>query len=968
MRAGATRGTTSGVRGACVFAALLCLWTACGDDGETPPVDGGASDLGADLGSDAGPPDLGVDLPGCPDGDGDGVPSATCGGGDCDDADPSRYPGATEVCDGDDEDCDDTTLGPDADGDGAPYFGCCNASGRCGADCDDARATVNVAAFESCNGVDDDCDGTVDEGVLAVACFDVDGDGRGPLAVTEVGCTLPIGATTICNDCNDRDATRFLGASERCNGADDDCDGVVDEDCECTTGSTRPCGTEVGACRAGTQRCIGTPSVWEALCSDAVAPSVETCDGEDDDCDGAVDEGLTTTFYADCDADGSGASGPGTVACTRPTTLPAGCTRVLWVTESGDCDDTDPTRNARSGCGVTMDAGVDAGAIDLGVPDLGCTPTGAEVCNGLDDDCDGVVDDLPPALGSLTLSCGAIVPAFAPETSTYRVALAPGAATCEVTATPACASHALSIDDAPVATGASRSIDITRFVQAVTITVASPDGTTVSRVVALTRTSRYVKASNTEAFDDFGGAVALSADGATLAVGASGEDSAATGVGNDAASNAASGSGAVYLFRRTAGGIWAQEAYVKASNTEASDVFGAAITLSGDGTVLAISAVNEGSNARGVDGAQTGNLAELSGAVYLFRRSPTGVWAQEAYVKASNTGAFDAFGSALALSADGATLAVGAEGEDSAATGVGGAQSSNATSGSGAVYVFARSTAGEWAQEAYVKASNTDSFDGFGRHLALSADGSTLAVGSPFEDSAATVVGGDQGDNTAEGAGAVYVFRRGAMGAWAQDAYVKASNAGAGDSFGSDVALSGDGATLAVGANLEGSSATGVDGDPTDNGAEAAGAAYVFRRSGTGAWTQEAYVKASNTGMFDQFGESLALSDDGSTLAVGAPGEASDALGIGGDSMRDTADSAGAAYVFRRSVTGTWTQEAYVKASNTEAEDRFGSVLALSGDGRTLAVGATFERSAATGVDGDQTNNAATRAGAVYVY
>src|SRR5262245_24489491 len=111
-------------------------------------------------------------------------------------------------------------------------------------------------------------------------------------------------------------------------------------------------------------------------------------------------------------------------------------------------------------------------------------------------------------------------------------------------------------------------------------------------------------------------------------------------------------------------------------------------------------------------------------------------------------------------------------------------------------------------------------------------------------------------------------------------AYVKASNTGAGDQFGSSVALSADGSTLAVGAWLEDSVAAGIGGNQADNSAPAAGAVYLFTRSGT-TWSQQAYVKASNTGANDWFGSSVALSADGSTLAVGASREDSAATGIG---------------------------------------------------------------------------------------
>src|SRR6266545_3194003 len=199
--------------------------------------------------------------------------------------------------------------------------------------------------------------------------------------------------------------------------------------------------------------------------------------------------------------------------------------------------------------------------------------------------------------------------------------------------------------------------------------------------------------------------------------------------------------------------------------------------------------------------------------------------------------------------------------------------------------------------QAYVKASNTGAADDFGFAVALSSDGNTLAVGTPGEASATS---GNPADNTAPSAGAVYVYTRSGT-TWTQQAYIKASNPDAGDQFGTSVALSSDGNTLAVGATGEDSALTGtagiVDETTAGNAAPGAGAVYVFTRVGT-AWTQEAYIKASNTGVLDLFGFSVSLSGDGDILAVGAIGESSAATGIGGNQTDNSAADAGAVYVY----------------------------------------------------------------------
>ena len=257
-------------------------------------------------------------------------------------------------------------------------------------------------------------------------------------------------------------------------------------------------------------------------------------------------------------------------------------------------------------------------------------------------------------------------------------------------------------------------------------------------------------------------------------------------------------------------------------------------------------------------------------------------------------------------------------------------------------------------QTDYVKAPNTDAGDQYGYSVAL--DGDTLVVGARYEDSDAS----NGVNNSATESGAVYVYLRVPEG-WLLQAYLKASNTDALDRFGYSVAIDGD--TLVVGANGEDSNATGVNGDELDNSASGSGAAYVFVRSG-GTWSQQAYLKAHNTDGGDLFGNSLALAGD--TVVVGAEREDSNATGVGGDELDNSAAFSGAAYVFVRSLNGIWSQQAYLKASNTDADDWFGNSVALDGD--TLVVGARDEDSSATGVNGDQSDNSASSSGAVYIF
>ncbi|MEO7323291.1 MAG: FG-GAP repeat protein, partial [Dokdonella sp.] len=464
----------------------------------------------------------------------------------------------------------------------------------------------------------------------------------------------------------------------------------------------------------------------------------------------------------------------------------------------------------------------------------------------------------------------------------------------------------------------------------------------------------YMKAGNTDGGDLFGNSVAIAGD--TVVVGAPREDSNAIGVNGNQSDNSATDSGAAYVFVRDGAGNWLQQAYLKASNTGGGDLFGKSVAISGD--TIVIGASLEASDANGVDGNPNDNSASQAGAAYVFVRDGAGHWAQQAYLKSSNSESGDFFGSSVGIA--GNIVVVGAVGEASSATGVNGNQTDNSATFAGAAYVFVRTGSGTWSQQAYLKASNTGNFDIFGTSVAISGD--TVVIGAEREDSIATGVNGNQSDNSAAEAGAAYVFVRDGAGNWSQNAYLKSSNTGAGDSFGKSVAISGD--TVVIGASLEASNASGVNGDQSDNSASQAGAAYVFVRDGAGNWAQQAYLKASNTDAGDLFGESVAVS--GNTVLVGARAEDSNATGVNGNQTSNAADDAGAAYVFVRDGTGAWTQQAYLKASNTDAGDEFGTSVAIAGD--TVLVSARFEDSNATGVDGGQSDNSAADAGALYVF
>lgn len=397
----------------------------------------------------------------------------------------------------------------------------------------------------------------------------------------------------------------------------------------------------------------------------------------------------------------------------------------------------------------------------------------------------------------------------------------------------------------------------------------------------------------------------------------------------------------------------AQTAYLKGLRYWSWTSFGSAVAVSGNTAIIGVP--NDSSTPAGINGDPwTPGIKKQSGSAYIFERGPDG-WAQTAYIKASNSGRGDNFGGSVDI--DGDLAVVGAPYEESRGTGVNGFQNFDGNGPRGAAYLFRRALDGSWSQEAYLKPKKSDKGDEFGGSVAVS--GNRVAIGSTGDGSSSAGVNGDPYDNSLPDSGAVYVFEQ-HNGQWRHAAFIKASNPDAGDIFGAGVAMDGD--TIVVGAAFEDSGANGVNGNQADNGASNSGAAYVFRGSGLN-WTQEAYIKASNTGAEDGFGRGIDI--DGDRLVVAARGEDSQASGVDGDQGDDSLFSAGAVYVFVRSGT-SWSQEAYLKASNPDSQDAFGTSVAIDGD--RVAVGASGESSDSRGINGDEANNSASRAGAAYIF
>ncbi|MFK7986362.1 MAG: putative metal-binding motif-containing protein [Sandaracinaceae bacterium] len=359
-----------------------------------------------------------------PDADGDGVDALECGGADCDDTNPRRFPGAVEICDDADldEDCDPTTFGDrDADEDGFVDAACCNVMGEtrvCGTDCADSRRDVRPGFAETCDALDNDCDGATDEGALVTGFVDADNDLHGDAAMPVEACPDTPGFSVLDDDCDDTDPTRHAAQLEICDGVDNDCDGTTDESPVAVTwypdDDDDGFGVESDRAVISCEPVVGF-SLRSSDCDDTDRQrnptTAEQCNGIDDDCDGRPDFMIRPGDFEDDDGDGFGDAACGANDCddANPSVYPGAPELCDGI--DNDCDGIADGADADALWYLDLDGDgfgdESMPAIEDCEPQPGRVPRGgdcddasalirpgaADLCDGQDDDCDGEIDE-----------------------------------------------------------------------------------------------------------------------------------------------------------------------------------------------------------------------------------------------------------------------------------------------------------------------------------------------------------------------------------------------------------------------------------------------------------------------------------------------------------------------------------------------------------------------------------------------
>ncbi|PCI97347.1 MAG: hypothetical protein COB15_07860 [Flavobacteriales bacterium] len=421
-----------------------------------------------------------------------------------------------------------------------------------------------------------------------------------------------------------------------------------------------------------------------------------------------------------------------------------------------------------------------------------------------------------------------------------------------------------------------------------------------------------IAASDRAINDQFGYSVDISGDYAV--VGANGDDDDENGL------NPLSTAGSVYILERNGAGVWSEVQKIVASDRAANDNFGLAVSISGNYMVAGVFQEDEDEN-----GLNTMNYA---GSAYIFERNGSGVWLEVQKIVASDRAIEDYFGSAVDISGD--KIVVGAFKEDEDVAGA------NTLGFSGSAYVFVRNGSGVWLEVQKIVASDRWASDWFG--WSVSIDNDQIAVGAPQENH------DENGLNSVNDAGSVYIFNRDSMGVWSETQKIVTTIRAIQDEFGRPVRILGD--YLVAGAYREDEDASGI------NTLSEAGAAYVFKKDGSGVWSQVQKLVASDRAASDRFSYGMDMSAD--HIVVSAWKEQEDVLG------NNTMNDAGSIYIFEKDSFGVWQEIQKAVASDRAIDDRFGYVVAVSGN--TTIVGAYKDDEDENG------NNYMNVAGSAYIF
>ncbi len=841
-------------------------------------------------------------------------------GSDCDDTNNNIYPFATEYCNGSDDNCDGTTdedsaadapawyLDADADsyGDAATTQTSCSApTGYVsnGDDCDDGDAATSPAAFEVCDSIDNDCNGSVDDNAVDAADWYLDGDGDGYGAgATQPSCSQPAGTVADNTDCDDGEVNAFPGNVEACDGFDNNCDGAIDE--AGSTGETiwyaDADGDSFGDASVSAAACTA-PTGYGADASDcddtdnnAYPGNDETCDSTDNDCDGSVDENSAVdapAWYVDADGDSYGGS-----TTTRACTQPAGTT-----TTSTDCNDSD----------------------------AGISPGADEYCDSLDNNCDGNIDENTAldasswyvdadgdGYGGTTTTLACSQPANATATSTDcndgSASISPGAS-----------EYCDGVDnDCDGSTDENTAVDAqTWYVDADADTWGSTNGTTA----ACSQPTGYAASSSD--CDDAEATVnpSIVEGGTSAAYCEDGLDNDCDGVDDCRWAGIQTTLGA----HKTWTGI--------NSGDELGGSVGGGGDLNGDGYA------DVALGAPGLDNSTTSN----TGRVYIFHGSSTGISAglTSPSGTVSSTIAGDAMGSAVTILPD-----IDADGDDELLIGI--RKSDNGTQADAGSAILVRGSITSYINQAsaYVTVKGARGTDYAGSNLAIAGDQNSdnkddWMTGAPQHDGAGAVT--DVGRVAIYSAAAATGSYTIGSGSYVATISGTTASGKLGSAIAGNFDFNGDGTMdVAVGAPYLSSSA---------------GEAYIYFGPLSGALgVTDADITINGAAAADELGNALSSAGDND-------GDGFDDLVVAAHKRDSTATDAGTAFLFLGDNAGGGTlpiSAAWASLSGTAASDFAGRTLAYAGDVDANGYGDFLV--AATGVDASTAIQGSGAVGLVY--